>query len=64
MNKREKRMYRILKSLFLRVDYLYDPLNKEELLLFVLETIKREDIFKESIDITSVIKKYIKYYYI
>ena len=55
MKRRDKIIYRILKPLFRRVDYLYDPVDKEELVYFTLQTIKRENIFKESSDITSVI---------
>ena len=64
MKRRDKIIYCILKPLFRRVDYLYDLVEKEELLYFTLQTIKRENIFKESSGITSVIKKYIRYYYI
>ena len=63
MKRRDRIIYRILKPLFRRVDYLYDPVDKE-LLYFTLQTKKRENSFKESSDITSVIKKYIRYYYI
>ena len=55
--------YNIMKRLFLHVTYDNRPRDHEELFTYTMGCISRNEIFSESSDIESVVRKYIPYFY-